>query len=249
VVSASCIYEGTVRHRRSAPRREFRDRLALVYIDLDELPSLLDGRLSRRLPGALRFRRRDYHGHPRRPLAEAVRDTVAWETGWRPRGPIRLLTQLRCFGHCFNPVSFYYCMCGDDDRVEAIVAEVTNTPWGERHAYVLRRGEEQSGVLTSSFDKVLHVSPFMPMDRTYTARATTPGATLSVHIESGRAGIAVFDATLSLARRELTRSSVRRLTLRYPLATLRVMLLIYAHAVGLRLAGARVYRRPRVRSA
>jgi DUF1365 family protein len=140
-------------------------------------------------------------------------------------------------------------MSADHDHVEAIVTEVTNTPWGERHAYVLRRADERSGVLAASFDKALHVSPFMPMDHTYTARASAPGATLSVHIESRRAGVEVFDATLSLARRELTRHTVRRMTLCYPLARVRVPVLIYAHALGLKLAGARVYRHPGARAA
>jgi uncharacterized protein len=108
-VSASCIYEGTIRHRRFDPRRESSHRLALAYLDLDELPGLLDGRLVARRPGPVRFRRRDYLGDPAVPLHRAVRDVVEEQTGARPEGPIRLLTQLRSLGHCFNPVSFYYC--------------------------------------------------------------------------------------------------------------------------------------------
>jgi uncharacterized protein len=247
-VTASCIYEGTIRHRRSQPRTEFRHRLALWYVDLDELPQLLDGRLLEQSPGALRFRRRDYHGDPRVPLTEAVRDTVAAQTGSRPAGPVRLLTQLRSFGHCFNPVSFYYCLSAGSDRVQAILAEVTNTPWGERHAYVLAGGREGSPLVVSRVDKAMHVSPFMPMDLSYIARATTPGETLSVHMESNRAGKQVFDATLSLSRRELTQDSARRLTVRYPAATVRVLALIYARALRLKLAGAGVHRHPRERT-
>jgi DUF1365 family protein len=243
-VTASCIYEGTIRHRRLAPRREFRHRLALWYVDLDELPKLLGGRLLEPSPGALRFRRRDYHGDPRLPLAEAVRDTVGAHTGSRPVGPIRLLTQLRSFGYCFNPVSFYYCLSAGADAVQAILAEVTNTPWGERHAYVLAGGTENSPLVVSSVDKAMHVSPFMPMDLSYCARATAPGDTLSVHMESSRAGSRVFDATLSMSRRELTRHSARRLTVRYPAATVRVLALIYAQALRLRLAGAGVHPHP-----
>ena len=243
-MTASCIYEGTIRHRRLAPRREFRHRLALWYVDLDELPKLLGGRLLEPSPGALRFRRRDYHGDPRLPLAEAVRDTVGAHTGSRPVGPIRLLTQLRSFGYCFNPVSFYYCLSAGADAVQAILAEVTNTPWGERHAYVLAGGTENSPLVVSSVDKAMHVSPFMPMDLSYCARATAPGDTLSVHMESSRAGTRVFDATLSMSRRELTRHSARRLTVRYPAATVRVLALIYAQALRLRLAGAGVHPHP-----
>jgi uncharacterized protein len=243
-VIASCIYEGTIRHRRVTPRREFRHRLALWYVDLDEVGELLDGRLLEPSPGALRFRRRDYHGDPRVPLAEAVRETVGAASGSHPAGPIRLLTQLRSFGHCFNPVSFYYCLSAGADRVQAILAEVTNTPWGERHAYVLGGGREDSTLLVSSVDKAMHVSPFMPMDLRYTARASVPGPTLSVHMESSRAGARVFDATLSLSRRELTAGSARRLTMRYPAATVGVLALIYAQALRLKLAGAGVHPHP-----
>jgi hypothetical protein len=245
-VSASCIYEGTIRHRRSTPRREFRHRIALAYVDLDELPALLGGRFVRPRPGALRFRRGDYHGDASVPLSQAVRDTVERHAGVRPRGPVRLLTQLRSFGHCFNPVSFYYCIRGDGDGdgVEAIVTEVTNTPWGERHAYVLHAGEPRSRVLRASFEKALHVSPFMAMDHTYALHATVPASTLSVHIESRRAGALAFDATLALRRRELTAASARSLSARYPLETVRVLALIYAHGLRLRLAGARAHAHP-----
>ena len=253
-MSASCLYEGTVRHRRVAPVHEFKHRLALAYVDLDELPALLGGRLLARGIGPLRFRRRDYHGDQHVPLADAVRATVAAQTGSAPAGPIRLLTQLRAFGVCFNPVSFYYCFDAAGERVEAILVEVTNTPWGERHAYVIAPVAEGAAppgpvgappaVLEGSFSKRLHVSPFMGMDHRYTARAATPGETLSVHIESARDGARAFDATLSLRRRPLTPRAVARISLRYPLASARVLALIYADALRLRLAGASVFRHP-----
>ena len=118
-------------------------------------------------PRLLRFRRRDYLGPRAIPLDRAVRDAVEGRTGSRPEGPIRLLTQLRSFGHYFNPVTFYYCLDARGDGVEAVVAEVTNTPWGERHAYVLPGGR-------ADHPKLLHVSPFMAMDHEYSCRATPP---------------------------------------------------------------------------
>jgi uncharacterized protein len=237
VSTASCIYEGTIRHRRLEPARDFEHRIALFYLDLEELPRLLGGRLVNARPGLLRFRRRDYLGPGGISLDDAVRDTVAGHTRHRPEGPIRLLTQLRSFGHCFNPVSFYYCLDGTADGVDAVVAEVTNTPWGERHAYVIagRRGDAA---------KALHVSPFMAMDHRYCVRAGAPGERLAIHIESRRNGARAFDATLSLRRRELTRGTAARLAARYPFANLRVLGLIYGHAAGLKLAGAPVHRHP-----
>jgi DUF1365 family protein len=250
-VSASAIYEGTVRHRRFAVRgHELRHRLALAYIDLDELPDLLGGRLLAARAGFVRFRRRDYLGDPSTPLADAVRDTVDAQTGIRPEGPIRLLTHLRTFGHCFNPVSFYYCFDSSGETVQCVLAEVTNTPWGERHTYALAPASRtSSNVLGGSLAKALHVSPFMGMDHRYEWRLTAPAETLSVHIASHREGQLAFDATLGLHRRELTRASLTRVTARYPLATTRVLALIYAHGVALKLKGVPLHPHPRIDAA
>ncbi len=250
-MSSSAIYEGTVRHRRFAVRgHELRHRLALAYIDLDELPELLGGRLLAPRPGLVRFRRGDYLGASSTPLADAVRDTVKAQTGTRPEGPIRLLTHLRTCGHCFNPVSFYYCLDPAGKTVQSVLAEVTNTPWGERHAYVLApRAGSSSTVLSGSLAKALHVSPFMGMDHRYEWRLTAPAQTLSIHIASHRDGQLAFDATLALRRRELTRAALARVTARYPLATLRVLALIYAHGVALKLKGVPLHPHPRVGAA
>jgi uncharacterized protein len=237
VSTASCIYEGTIRHRRSMPRNSFEHRIALFYVDLEELPGLLGGRLVRRRPGVLRFRRGDYLGSDGTALDDAVRATVGAHTGRRPGGPIRLLTQLRSFGHCFNPVSFYYCLDAAGEGVEAVVAEVTNTPWGERHAYVVPDGRGELA-------KAMHVSPFMAMDHRYGISAGLPGERLAIHIESRRGDARAFDATLSLRRKELTRATAAGLAARYPFANLRVLGLIYGHAVGLKLAGAPIHRHP-----
>jgi DUF1365 family protein len=241
----SALYEGTVRHRRFAVApHAFRHRLTLAYVDLDELPGLLGGRLVRRRPGLVRFRRADYLGDPGQPLADAVRALVADRTGRAPDGPIRLLTQLRAFGHCFNPVSFYYCHDADGS-LRSVVAEVTSTPWSERHAYVLEAGD--GPVVEGRFAKALHVSPFMGMDQHYVWRATAPAPdrpTLSVHIESRERGERAFDATLALRRRPLTTRTLRRILARHPAATVRVLALIYAHAAVLAVKRVPVQPRP-----
>lgn len=243
-MTASAIYEGTINHRRFAVRsHEFRHRIALVYLDLDELDGLLGGRLLAGRPGMVRFRRTDYLGDPHVGLADAVRRQVQCETGRVPVGPIRLLTHLRTFGHCFNPVSFYYCFTAEE-QLDAVVAEVTNTPWGERRAYVLARSGEDSA-LAADFAKALHVSPFMGMAQRYTMRATAPGATLAVHIESHELGRLVFGATLALRRAPLTRGGLAGITARYPAATLRMLALIYAHALALKLKGVPLHPHPK----
>lgn len=244
-MSASCIYEGAIRHRRfGVTEHTFRHRLALTLIDLDELPGLLGGRLVRRRPGIVRFRRTDYFGDPARPLREAIADEVERQSGVRPRGPIRLLTQLRSFGHCFNPVSFALCFDAVGERVEQVLAEVTNTPWGERHAYVIGPREGNAPVQGES-DKALHVSPFIDMAQRYRWEVGEPGPSLRIHIENHGPASKTFDATLSLRRRELTPAGLRRMTVRYPAATLRTLALIYGHALALKLRGVPVQPHPR----
>jgi DUF1365 family protein len=248
----SCLYEGSVRHRRRERiGDEFRYPLFMVYLDLDELPGALDGsRLwSARGPAPAWFRRRDHLGDPERPLAEEVRALVAERTGLAPTGAVRLLTNLRYFGHCFNPVSFYYCF-DEQERLVAAIADVTNTPWGERHAYVMPADQladhGSASVLRGSMSKQLHVSPLMGMEQVYDWRMTVPSEHLAVHIESlARDGRSAFDATLSLRRRELSGSELRRALVRYPLQTLRIITRIYGNAARLRLKGAAYHPHPK----
>ena len=246
-MTASGIYVGTVRHRRFTERpSEFRHRLALVHLDLDELPELLGGSLVRRAPGFVRVRRGDYLRPVDLPLAEAVRARVAESTGTAPDGPVSVLAHPRTLGHCFNPVSFYYCWDPDRTRLRAALAEVTNTPWGERHAYALPADAlSGSSVVSHEVGKALHVSPFMGMDERYAIRLVAPGPTLSVHIENrDGAGRLQFDATLALVRRELSRAALAAMIARYPFATVRVLALIYAHAMALWLRGVPVHAHP-----
>ena len=166
----SAIYHGSLRHRRFAPRPHgFSYPLFMVYLDLTELDTVFKGRWlwSTRRAALARFVRADYLGDPAQPLDQAVRDLVESRGGQRPLGPIRLLTHLRYFGYGFNPVSFYYCFDAAGERVECIVAEVNNTPWGERHCYVLDQAQTAAGHYRYRSVKAMHVSPFMPMDLEY----------------------------------------------------------------------------------
>jgi DUF1365 family protein len=136
----SAIYTGRLRHRRFAPREHsFEYRLFMMYVDLAELDQVFRNRWlwSVKRPSLAWLRRKDYLGDATVPLDQAVRDRVEIETGERPTGPIRMLTHLRYLGVGFNPVTFYYCFDGADTHVETVVAEITNTPWNERHEYVL----------------------------------------------------------------------------------------------------------------
>lgn len=250
---ASCLYEGSVRHRRwgrGAGQLDY--PLFMAYLDLDELPQLFDPYplWSARRPAVAWFRRADHLGDPDVPLADAVRTLVARHTGARPDGPIRLLTHLRHLGHCFNPVSFYYCFDAGDRRVTAVIADVINTPWGERHAHVMpveHTSDHGSVALISGrLAKELRVSPLMGMDHVYDLRVTEPAERLAVHVESRRrSGERVFDATLALRRREITDEELARVLRRYPLLSLRMLARVGTEALRLRLRGADLFPRPR----
>jgi DUF1365 family protein len=241
----SCIYEGQVSHSRLTPvEHAFRYRLFMLYLDLAELPRVFDrSRLwSATRPALAWFRRADYLGDPRQPLDESVRRLVAREMGRRPTGAIRLLTHPRYFGYGFNPVSFYYCFAASGERLEAIVAEVRNTPWGERHCYVLEANG--AGVHRFTTGKAMHVSPFMPMDVLYDWAFSVPARRLGVGMSVTHDGERVFTAGLDLRRRELTRHTLARALIAYPLMTLKVIAGIYWEALKLKLRGCRTYVHP-----
>ena len=208
-----------------------------MYLDLDELPQLLRSRLpvysARFSPGS--FCRDDHLGDPATPLADAVRDLVAAETGHRLAGPIRLLTQLRRYGYYFSPLNLYYCFACDGQSVEAVVAEVSNTPWLEKHCYVLWQGNRvgSSERLRFRHPKGFHVSPFMDMDFDYHWRLNVPGETLKVCLANHRADQRVFVADMVLHRRPLTRGQIVRSWLRYPWMTGQTVLAIHYEALRL----------------
>ncbi len=241
---ASAIYEGWVTHRRFAPvAHAFRYRVFMMYLDLGELDRVFAGRWlwSVGRPNVASFRREDHLGDPALPLDEAVRRLVEARLGRRPEGPIRLLTHLRYLGHGFNPVSFFYCFAPDGRTLEAVVGEVNNTPWGERHPYVLDarapaaatapRGADR--VLRWRFPKAFHVSPFMPLAQEYDWRFLEPGERLAVHMENLEGGRRLFDATLALERRPVTGPALARVLVAYPAMTVKVIAAIYWNALRL----------------
>lgn len=240
-MSASALYEGWVAHHRREPATHgFRYRVLFALLDVDDLPQALERHplWSARRPAPVRFRRSDYLGDPDTPLAEAARDLVAQRTGRRPEGPVRLLTTPRFLGVGFNPVSFYYLYGADGTRLEAVIAEVTNTPWGERHAYVLvSDGQARGGELRGRFAKRLHVSPFMPMEQSYRLAVAPPDARLRLTITSEQAGRTVFSAGLDLRRRPLSRREMTRAMLVHPPSGVATLARIYWNALRLRLKG------------
>ncbi len=234
----SCIYEGQVRHTRKRPvLHRFRYRVFMMYLDLDELPDVFANRWfwSAKRPALARFRRSDHIGPVDQALDESVRDLVARETGVRPQGPVRLLTNLSYFGFCFNPVSFYYCFASDGSTLETIVAEVNNTPWGERDTYVLPAAQNVGKKDTWRFQprKKMHVSPFIPMDIDYDWCFTLPSERTSVHMANSKDGTRFFDAAIMMRRTEISATSLARVLVQFPFMTFKVILAIYWQALRL----------------
>jgi DUF1365 family protein len=238
----SAIFTGWVRHRRSVPRKHaFRYRMFMLYLDLAEIERVFSGRWlwSTHRRNVAEFRRSDYHGDPAVPLDTAIRDTVALRLGIRPVGPIRMLAHLRYFGHCFNPVVFYYGYAADGTTLDWILAEISNIPWNERHAYVLPLSSATTHGTTHGwkFRKEFTVSPFMPLERGYDWRFQEPCEQLRVHMDVLAGHHIEMDTTLVLERRTLDGPGLARALLHFPVMSARVVMAIYWQAFRLWLKG------------
>lgn len=254
----SAVYLGQVRHRRFLPRsHRLVAHTAWLYLDLEEWQQ---GLLEPALPGWLRLgsrwplgvRRADLLGPQGLPLEEAIRRAAEERLGFRPTGPLAVLTLPAALGQAFNPVSFYYCWRPDRSGLEAVLAEITNTPWLERHTYAL---DLRAGRRAQRFEKRFHVSPFLDLDLDYRWAFQAPGERLVVSMQDHQrapgkpglpAGAKLFDATLVLRRQPLSRlwSQLPRLALQ----PLLVLAAIYLHAGWLYLRRVPFYPHPAKRA-
>lgn len=249
----SAIYTGRVRHRRHSPEtHRFSYRVFMAWLDLDEIPAIFNqSRLwSSTGPAPIRFRREDFFGETEKPLKQAVTDWVFEQTGTQLKGPVRLLANLRCAGFIINPIVCYYCYSENAERLEYVIAEVTNTPWGERRRYLMpcngldtQHGRTASG----EFSKSLHVSPFQPMELLYKWRLDRPASRLNLHFDIFHSEKKVFDATLMFEREPLNSQSMRAILWRFPFMTVKVFAAIYWQAIRLWLKGMPFYSNPNSR--
>lgn len=242
----SCLYRGWVRHRRRSPvGHTFRYRVMLVGLDLGELESAFRGRWlwSARRPALARFKRTDYLEPHEVPLEQAVRERVRAALGRTPTGRVRMVGNLRYLGFVFNPVTFYVCLT-EQGRIDAVVAEITNTPWRERHVYVIDgRGRDRVRV---SFDKDFHVSPFMSMNQRYDWMLSLRGGRLCVHMRNLEGGRELFDATLVTNAVAWNGRNLAWALVRYPLTSVRVVTAIYWQAFRLWRKGVPFHRHPKL---
>ena len=228
----SAFYHGWVTHKRFSPKvHGFRYRVFSMYFDLDELSSLLSvSRWISRSPMAfIGFNRKDFHGDESKPIRDEVYKTVKQQTGIELEGPVAVLSNWRCLGFNFNPLSTYYCFDREGLNLVAVLAEVTNTPWHERHAYAM--DVRAAGANKIEFDKTFTVSPFNPIDMQYRWSNSTPDRHLRIGIENLVRGKKVFSASMNLRREEITSKSTRFIVFAYPLMTFKVVVAIYWQAL------------------
>lgn len=232
----SYLYFGQVEHRRLKPTpHAFIYDVGYFFIDLDTVKKTfsIPFLFSHWQPSILSFRRKNYLGNKNKPLKECVQDEIKKQIGMNHDGPIKLLTNISYFGFCFNPVSFYYCYNQDGSQLQFIVAEVTNTPWNQRHRQVLKfEGEKKNTYLLK---KEFHVSPFIPMEIDYTWVFNSPAEDLYVLMQNRFQGEneLMFYASLKLERKPLDLKNILILIIRSPLVSFKPTLLIYWQALKL----------------
>jgi len=228
---------GDVWHRRVREHdHHFRYSISYCLLDVDRIDQRLSrSRLWSRKPWApVRYRRSDYMLPQDQSLGTVVRDRVEQHLGRRPAGQIRLLTQLRQWGLCFNPVSFYFCYARPN-VMDCIVAEIHNTPWGERHAYVLDASgpNHDQQAMEFTFKKAFHVSPFLPMDMQYHWRIGLADDKVRIHMLVTEQGAESLKTGLQLELKQLDTRAMNRLPFQFPLQAAKVVGGIYWQAFRL----------------
>ncbi|AMG29227.1 DUF1365 domain-containing protein [Grimontia hollisae] len=236
--SQSGLFVGSVRHRRFTPvEHVFSYPMFMPLIDLDDVDRLAASvkGFSTKKWGMASFYRPDYM-EGREDTKQAVQDKVVALTGKRFTGKVLALCHLRYFGLYFSPVNFYY-LYDEEGNWAYMLAEVSNTPWNQRHYYAVPAGKHWEN------DKAFHVSPFNPIDQKYVWKLRPLNKTAFVHLETHR-GEREFDATLAMIRKPFTSSELSKLIAKTPVMTVKVVVSIYWQALKLWIKGAPFYGHP-----
>lgn len=224
----SCIYQGKVFHKRFSPKQHsFSYNLFFLAIDLDELP-ILSGlskyfKVNRFAP--LSFRCSDYLNHQQQISKADIWLKVQELGGDDLQGRVLFIGQMRCFGLYFSPINTYYCY-DLDGKLAYLLAEVSNTPWNERHYYLIAIESEQ--ICAKSF----HVSPFMDLAMKYHWRINEPAEQLHLAIENYHQQ-KLFSASIAMKRQEFSNENLRNNLLSIPWMTAKTLLGIYWQALKL----------------
>ncbi len=232
------LFEGTIIHRRHKPKtHQFKYPLFHFLLNLERLTDLanVSPLLSIEKYNYLSFQRAKYFINQEPNLKAAVLSKLGI-TNQLDNYKVFLLTSLSYLGYCFNPISLYFVY--EHGIFKALVAEVTNTPWHERHLYILDTPTvSKPPIYHFEANKSLHVSPFMTMDYKYEFKLKLTDNEILLHINNIQNEMVTFDATLNLTGEPLTKRSLHRLLWKYPLQTHRNVFLIHWHALRLWLKG------------
>ncbi len=241
---ASGLFRGTVRHVRHAPRQHrLQYRCFWLLLDLAELPAL--GRRLRLFSldrfNLFGFSERDHGDGTPGGLYAWVERQLRMGGIDDAGGAIRLLTMPRVLGYVFNPISIFFCH-RPDGSLAAVLYEVRNT-FGQRHSYLIATPDRLHPV-RQACRKDLYVSPFLPMDMSYSFRVAPPTERVAVAIEVVGARGKVLTATLAGRRAALTDGNLLRAFLGLPLLTLRVVAAIHWQALLIWRKGVALQPRP-----
>ncbi|HBV76363.1 MULTISPECIES: DUF1365 domain-containing protein [Vibrio] len=253
------IYTGKIRHRRFTPaKHSFSYPLTMLGLELNELNTINQQHwiLGTQWYRPVRFHEKDYIKSEPGNLSERIKHKVAKLGGDWNGHRVMMLAQCRFFGVYFSPVNFYYCFKNDVD-CQYLLAEVSNTPWNERHYYLIVMGGEDTT------EKAFHVSPFMSMEMKYHWKVSTPNNKALIHIENhnniekkigneiqinnnaeiNKKSHKVFDATVALTKISMQPTNNHSITkmksattwewLRLPFMTFKILQGIYWQALKL----------------
>jgi DUF1365 family protein len=251
VLPRDSIGVGFVSHTRGGiGAHAFRHSICMLLVDLATLPALV--RLSRWLaverPGILSIESRHWLADvPGATLRERIVAALAARGCEGPTGRVLLLEQPASFNVAFNPVRFVLCLDRAGNAIEYVLAEINNTPWNERHVYVLR-AEVPARQVEFDCGKEFHVSPFNAMAQRYRWQFELTETRLRIAMCVREDDSDVMRAALNLRLVPLTARAVRRCAVRFPLQPLVTLVRIYWHAARLYLRGARFYEHPKWRT-
>lgn len=230
----SALYKGVTWHTRFAPKyHTFKYDMFMLWLDLDEL-SVID----RQLPGFSlnrfnwgSFREAD-HASQVGALKKHVLST-ANELGGELTADCKVffLGHLRYLGCYFSPVNFYY-IYHPDGRLLEILANVSNTPWNERHYY---RVLNHDGCYQQA--KTFTVSPFNPLDMQYHWQFNRPDEKLFLQIENWQQQKKIFVAGLQFKKYPLSKKNYYMALIRFPCMSVTMVTAIYWQALKIWLKG------------
>ncbi len=244
----SSLYFGEVRHQRRSPKKHaFCYRVFMVHLFIDEIKEVFKKNpfWSINRLNLSTFLRKDYHNPKEEDLSKAVRKTMSEQLGYPVTGPVSVITHLRTFGYCFNPVTFYYCWDKKKNKPHSLMAEITNTPWHERYAKCFKLSEEEPDFSIHKFIKEFHVSPFIGMGIDYDWRFQGPGKKFKVDMILKQKNELFFTAHLNLLRKPISTLNMYWALIRFPFLTFRITFGIYWHALLLKLKGCKFYPHPK----